>query len=591
VQATVIAFAWGDVIRNGTPQSAQYVRRIYRGLARWSTLPWRMVLFVNHATRDLPVPAGVEKRVFDLWEWQGCLPKLYAHSAEAGLSGRVLLLDLDTIICGDVDPFLAWRGAFCSRADEAHAAHGRWQSGGNIQSFIAGETRHLWERYRDRPAKFARACRGCERYAIQQHIAPQTFFQAELPGRLKHLERECEGKKSWADAKGASVIIATGELRPHLLPANPIRREWDALDNSLYLRLVETGERHRNHIAALYEPQFRARLADCGVRIVDDGECDASLVHAVGAEDGTITPDAPPPLDRMIVLEKVDGAQIHPAHVSWLAAPGVIGWMKSYTPRACGIMPALQGRYHAAVLAGKGKPQAFPPNVETWYGFARYENCRAFAAREPDWTADRPIAVQFRGRVEFPYPGGAPIAAHREACMAAIRQLPYDTIAEAHRWTGSASSGYVDELYHSRVIASPWGYGEACVRDYEALLAGCILIKPAAPWVTGLTDIAPHVLFCAPDWSDLPRVAERALVLHADIERRKAARALVLQEWDDAVLAQRIAGRLWRIARRAGINPPRREPPPEVAPRPTPTPDAHGLVGGLPPRRKVCRGR
>jgi hypothetical protein len=226
--------------------------------------------------------------------------------------------------------------------------------------------------------------------------------------------------------------------------------------------------------------------------------------------------------------------------------------------------------------------------VEHWHGFARYENCRPFSQREPDWTAARDIDVGFRGRVEFPYRGGEPIAAHRQSCIEAIRALKHRTVADAHKWQGKASADYVDELYRTKVIVSPWGYGEACVRDYEALLAGCVLIKPLTPHLTGLTDIAPFTVWCAPDWSDLPKAVERALALYDDIERRKTARALVMQEWDDTVLAQRIAGRLWRICRRAGIQPTRKAKFEADQPK---TPPQPGLVGGLPFRRKVGRGR
>jgi hypothetical protein len=37
---------------------------------------------------------------------------------------------------------------------------------------------------------------------------------------------------------------------------------------------------------------------------------------------------------------------------------------------------------------------------------------------------------------------------------------------------------YVDALLNSKIIVSPWGWSPWCVRDFEALLCGCIVIKP-----------------------------------------------------------------------------------------------------------------
>lgn len=583
---TIVLFAWGDAIRKAPEQTACYVHRLYAGFSRFSTLPWRMVLFCDAMNAGIAVPPAVEKRAFDMFEWVGCLPKLYAHSPAAGLSGRVLIVDLDTIICGDVDPLLRWRGPFMSRADEVQAAHGEWQSGGNMQSFEAGTTRALWEQYAAAPEAFRVATFGWERMAIRLYGPPdQTFIQREIPGIMAHMERDCDGKRNSGSPKGASVVIATGALRPHNLGANPLRAAWERLDQVLRVKVVETGPRHRNHIAALFEDSFRARLLDCGVHIVESGPSDVALVHAVGTESGDAIPRALPGEPRMIVVEKVDGPQIHPAHGSQVFDSRVVGWLKSYTVRDAEPRRTLRGRYHAAALVGEGIVQSFPVDrVGHWYGFARYENCRPFAAREPDWSAARSVNVLFRGRVDFPYPGGEPIAAHRSACLEAIRALPLRAVAEAHRWRGDSAPDYVAEMYNAEVAVSPWGYGEACVRDYEALLAGCVLIKPRADYYHGLTDIAPYTVTCSSDWSDLPDAVERARTLYADADYRKAARAVVLREWDDALLAQQVAGRIWRCVGAPDFKPVGK---PRVIYRP---PSCAQLATPLPRRWKVRRG-
>ena len=39
-------------------------------------------------------------------------------------------------------------------------------------------------------------------------------------------------------------------------------------------------------------------------------------------------------------------------------------------------------------------------------------------------------------------------------------------------------SEYMDEMQRSKMCFSPFGFGEVCWRDYEAVVAGALLIKP-----------------------------------------------------------------------------------------------------------------
>lgn len=48
---------------------------------------------------------------------------------------------------------------------------------------------------------------------------------------------------------------------------------------------------------------------------------------------------------------------------------------------------------------------------------------------------------------------------------------------------------YVDALLNSKVIVSPWGWSPWCVRDFEALLCGCVVIKPECGNLLAWPDI------------------------------------------------------------------------------------------------------
>lgn len=53
------------------------------------------------------------------------------------------------------------------------------------------------------------------------------------------------------------------------------------------------------------------------------------------------------------------------------------------------------------------------------------------------------------------------------------------------------SISYIDYLHLSdqaKIIVSPWGYGEICYRDFEALLDDCVLVKPRTDFVQTLDN-------------------------------------------------------------------------------------------------------
>ena len=48
---------------------------------------------------------------------------------------------------------------------------------------------------------------------------------------------------------------------------------------------------------------------------------------------------------------------------------------------------------------------------------------------------------------------------------------------------------YFTELLMSRTVLSPFGWGEVCFRDYEAVASGCLLLKPTMDHLETAPDI------------------------------------------------------------------------------------------------------
>lgn len=112
---------------------------------------------------------------------------------------------------------------------------------------------------------------------------------------------------------------------------------------------------------------------------------------------------------------------------------------------------------------------------------------------------------------------------HRQNAAAAVAALSAK-FAVVNQSRLIQQDEYLAELANSKMCLSPWGYGEVCYRDFEAILAGALLVKPSMDHLKTNPDIyRPWQTFVPvrPDFSDLAQVCRHYLE-HED-ERRAIA--------------------------------------------------------------------
>ena len=79
-----------------------------------------------------------------------------------------------------------------------------------------------------------------------------------------------------------------------------------------------------------------------------------------------------------------------------------------------------------------------------------------------------------------------------------------------------------DEIRHSKITLSPFGWGEVCFRDFEAVLNGSLLLKPDMSHIETWPDIfVPGETYVPTDWDGNDVVAQSTRFLEDEAERRR----------------------------------------------------------------------
>lgn len=151
--------------------------------------------------------------------------------------------------------------------------------------------------------------------------------------------------------------------------------------------------------------------------------------------------------------------------------------------------------------------------------FTEYAMQRAFRHGSPDrWPRDRSIDVHARFGTE----GLDWYAAMRTQARAAAKKIKAATVLTDFP---VSRRQFMNEMVQSKICFSPFGYGEVCWRDFEALSVGALLIKPdvshielASPLMVAGESYVPLRW----DSSDLPEKIE--YFLKNEAEREEIAR-------------------------------------------------------------------
>lgn len=91
--------------------------------------------------------------------------------------------------------------------------------------------------------------------------------------------------------------------------------------------------------------------------------------------------------------------------------------------------------------------------------------------------------TSFRGALNY---GNPEISFQRNEMLKYFKESKLDGIITGGKIN---KSNYLKELRGSKIVLSPFGFGEICYRDFEAMLSGSLLIKPTMNHVDTFPDL------------------------------------------------------------------------------------------------------
>lgn len=116
-----------------------------------------------------------------------------------------------------------------------------------------------------------------------------------------------------------------------------------------------------------------------------------------------------------------------------------------------------------------------------------------------------------------------------------------------------SQAAYQAELRSARLCVSPFGYGELCWRDFEAIRAGCLLVKPDTGHIRTDPDLfVPRITYVPVRW-DFADLEQACLPYLRDEERRVAMVEEAQRRLRESLGGHWFAGRMAALLARLGL--------------------------------------
>jgi len=210
----VVCFYWLGTKDSGWEDlslAERYINNLYFSVKKNTTIPFKFTCFVQDGLVIPNLDPNINVHYFTAPVWKGRLPKLFAFSKEAQLEGRVVILDLDLLITGNMDNIFSYTGRFMTRSEPRENNI----SGGDIVFFEAN-TFPFWENFKKDTVNIINQTKGNERYFYRQAFRTKMdFLQMVYPNTF--LSYKSHIRRNIAITDKTRLVSCHGHPKPHEL--------------------------------------------------------------------------------------------------------------------------------------------------------------------------------------------------------------------------------------------------------------------------------------------------------------------------------------------------------------------------------------
>ena len=204
-------------VRAGTRYGPEYVERLLRGVRRHSTVDYRFVCLTDqketwHGVENVPIPVGLpgwwsKMKLFDPG-WRG--------------DQRMVYLDLDTVVIGNLDPLLELKTRFGICRNLATIPSWPCKYSSCMIALEPGFGRVIYDAFMATRSMLMRAyVRYGDQRAIEHIDDGAAFLQDLLPQGFFSYYRD-------GFRRDASLLIFGGRAKPHNTGDAWVRQAWVA---------------------------------------------------------------------------------------------------------------------------------------------------------------------------------------------------------------------------------------------------------------------------------------------------------------------------------------------------------------------------
>jgi len=201
-------------LKHGRKYSSEYVNKLYRGVSRHCTLPFKFYCLTDDSLgldsniHTIPLP--------DYLKGWWCKP--YMFSNDLPIKGNILYLDLDVVIAGNIDKLFTYQpDNWCTVRDFTRAMRPKWHKyNSSIVRFKTGQLGFIWEEYKQNYENIQRKFFGDQDFLwdvtkdYQAMLYPDSWIQS--------WKWEVRQDKEWAPGgvKGTRTFKKIENVEPRI---------------------------------------------------------------------------------------------------------------------------------------------------------------------------------------------------------------------------------------------------------------------------------------------------------------------------------------------------------------------------------------